>query len=272
MIFDDEFELEPTGCEAGAIIRGVDFSLPPSAATVEAIRRALIQYGVLVSRDNQLNEAQQIAFTGAFGGVTGHPLGRIGGAAPQDADENVFYLSNEPDGETAPDSSGGSLGWHTDLEYMPEPQVYSVLYGVEVPEEGGETEYCNLAAAYDALDEETKHRIEKLRAERQFMRKLAPVVHPIVRVLPGGRKTLYLSPGLTRRIEGIGETESQELLKRLFEHIVHERFCWKHRWQNRDVLMWDNRLTIHRRHGFDSRRRRVVRRTQTVGEPVIGVA
>ena len=266
-------ELEPTDRAAGAVVRGIDFSTTPEESTVDAIRQALTEYGVLLFRGNGMGEAEQIDFTRSFGEVTGHPLGRIGGNAPDEADANTFYLTNEPEENPADTAGGGELGWHTDLEYMPEPQVYSVLCALEVPPEGGETEYCNLRAAYDALDNETSERIEKLQAERQFVRDREPVVHPLVRVLPGsGKKSLYLSPGLTHRVVGLDEAESRALLDQLFDHIVQEPFCWKHEWQQGDVLMWDNRLTIHRRHAFDLSRRRVVRRTQTVGEPVVGVA
>jgi alpha-ketoglutarate-dependent taurine dioxygenase len=234
----------------------------------------MARWGVLLVRGSEIDEAQQLEFTRALGEITGHRLGRIGGRPPEGADPNVFYLSHEPVPE--PEMAGadeGSLGWHTDLEYMTEPQVYSVLCGVEVPAQGGETEYANLGAAYDALDEATRRQVDGLRAERRFTRRLPPVVHPLVRVLPGlGRRTLYLSPGLTRKIEGWDEPESGALLRRLFAHVTEERFCWRHRWRKGDVLLWDNRLTIHRRHPFDPRQRRVVRRTQTVGEPVVGVS
>jgi alpha-ketoglutarate-dependent taurine dioxygenase len=150
-----------------------------------------------------------------------------------------------------------------------EPQVYSLLFAVEIPDEGGETEYCNLTAAYEALDPELKRQLAPLRAVHAFVRRIPPVVHPVVRTHPiSGRKALFVSPGLTRSIEGMDEAESKVLLARLFEHSTEERFCWKHRWQVGDALMWDNRCTMHRRHRFDTTQRRIVRRTQTIGEPV----
>lgn len=170
---------------------------------------------------------------------------------------------------TKRDPGDGTLGWHTDLEYMPEPQVYSVLYGLEIPSQGGETEWCDLTAAYEALDEETKDRVQSWQVVRWYTRRIPQVSHPAVRRHPiTGKRNLYVSPSLCRYIEGMDQEEGKGLILDMVKHATQPRFCYVHKWREGDVLVWDNLCTLHRRHGFDVQERRVVRRSQTIGEPV----
>ncbi len=290
-----ELDLISTGQGTGAEVRGVNLRdlVPEDVAT--KLKAELATQGVLVFRDqSNLTEAEQIAFTGALGQTHGHPLPGIGGANPNaDASDLVFYLTNAVDGFEAKDADkpekdrihqpdherekkpsispgGGELAWHSDLQYMPEPQVYSVLYGIEIPSQGGETEWCNMTLAYAALDEATKREIEGLRSINWLTRRLDPVSHPIVRIHPlTGARALYVSPGLSRHIEGWDKDEGRALILKLTEHATRPEFCYSHQWRPGDVIMWDNRVTMHRRRGFDLAERRIVRRTQTVGEAVI---
>ncbi|MBT4486747.1 MAG: TauD/TfdA family dioxygenase [Rhodospirillaceae bacterium] len=290
-----KLDFRPTGQGTGAHVRGLNLREPVPEDVIVMLKAELATQGVLVVRGQaDLTEAEQIAFTASLGQTQGHPLPGIGGANPLDnASDLVFYLTNAIDGSEAKSPSdqrhekhhqagdkreknpsinpgGGELAWHSDLQYMPEPQVYSVLYGIEIPASGGETEWCNMTLAYAALDEESKREIEGLRSVNWLSRKLEPACHPVVRIHPAtGARALYVSPGLSRYIEGWDEAEGRALIGRLAEHATQPAFCYRHQWQPGDVTMWDNRVTMHRRHGFDLAERRIVRRTQTVGEAVI---
>ena len=287
--------LVPTGQGTGTEVRGLNLREPVPDTVVAMLKAELATQGVLVVRgQTDMTEEEQIAFTARLGETHGHPLPGIGGANPlANASDLVFYLTNAVDGfepkgagqsekerlrqpaggrEKNPSISpgGGELAWHSDLQYMPEPQVYSLLYGIEIPSQGGETEWCNMTLAYAALDDATKREIESLRSINWLTRRLEPVSHPVVRVHPlTGARALYVSPGLSRYIEGWDQEEGRALVLRLAEHATRPEFCYSHRWRPGDVAMWDNRLTMHRRRAFDLAERRIVRRTQTVGEAVV---
>ena len=131
--------------------------------------------------------------------------------------------------------------------------------------------WANGYAAYDALEEGIKRRLEGLRAvhlhPRPQQNPPVPASHPVFRTHPEtGRKVLYVCPDFTRRIEGIDEEESRALLDRLFSHGTEPRFVWTHKWRVGDLLMWDNRCTMHRRESFDNAQRRVMKRTQMFGD------
>ncbi|MEE2778581.1 MAG: TauD/TfdA family dioxygenase [Acidobacteriota bacterium] len=289
-----EVEFLSLGQGTGIQVRGLSLKEVPSAGLVDLLRIELAKEGVLLFRDQEdVSEEEQIAFTAAFGSTQGHPLPGVGGFDPvENAHPHTFYLThgiegynpqdaaanerkrNEERAENKHDKGGigeGELGWHTDLQYMPEPQVYSLLYGIEVPEGGGETEWCNMSLAYDGLEEATKERIAGLKAIHWYSRRIPPVLHPVVRLHPITRaKTLYVSPGLSRLIDGWQDDDGKALIQELAEHATQPRFCYLHEWRRGDALMWDNRCTMHRRRSFDTSQTRVVRRTQTEGEAVIG--
>ena len=257
----------------GVHVGGLSLSEEPSPETASLLKEKLATHGLLIFEPQDLKEEEQLRFTRAFGETIGHPVPGVGGGdANMESDKEVFYLINDPAKKSELEKKGradGALGWHTDLEYMPEPQVYSLLYGVEIPPEGGDTEWCNLCDAYDALEESMKQKIASLLAVRWYTRSIPQVSHPIVRRHPiSGRKGLYVSPALCKYIEDMDEEEGKALIAELSQHATQSRFCYVHRWSQRELLMWDNRLTLHRRHGFDVSHRRVVRRTQTKGEPV----
>ena len=293
--FNNDFCLVPTGQGTGMRVRGISLRDALSDNLVTTLKSELAVQGVLIfSGNNDLTEAEQLRFTRAFGQTCGHPLPGIGGKNPvQDSNQQVFYLTNaldggddkagrelkKPDveshsykreGNTSISRNDGELAWHSDLQYMPEPQVYSVLYGLEIPRQGGETEWCNMTLAYAALDDTTKREIEGLQSINWLSRKIAPVTHPVVRLHPlTGERALYVSPGLSRYIVGWDEDKGRQLIRKLTDHATRPEFCYCHSWTPGDVIMWDNRVTMHRRKGFDLSERRVVRRTQTVGEVVI---
>jgi alpha-ketoglutarate-dependent taurine dioxygenase len=268
------FDLKPDPSGTGADVEGLDLRMPPTATVIEALKLAMAEHGVLRFRGQDLNEEHQIAFAASLGTPIGHPEPRVGGKRPPDAKrDEVFYITHAIDeAETEEERRKNAIEafWHTDLEYMPEPQVYSLLYAVEVPPSGGETEFCNLARAYDALSDELKQRIAGLRAVHWYIRSIPAVTHPLVRVHPlTGKKSLFATPGLTRLVEGMDEAQGKALLAELFEVSTDRRFVWQQVWRNGDAVLWDNRLTMHRRLAMDPNGRRILRRSQTAGEAVI---
>ncbi len=268
------FQIHPHPSGTGADVTGIDMRHVPTDDVIDALALATAKHCVLRFREQSLDEAAQVAFVARFGKPQGHPAAYVGGKRPEGAErDDVFYLTHGVDAdldEEGRNKAATELHWHTDLQYMPEPQVYSLLYGVEVPPEGGNTEFCNMTAAYDALDDAMKLRVGGLQATHWYVRKIPPVTHPVVRTHPLTRKkALYVSPGLTRRIEGLSEQEGKELLELLFMHSTQRRFVWAQQWRAGDCVFWDNRCTMHRRLALDPNAKRVMRRSQTVGEPVL---
>jgi alpha-ketoglutarate-dependent taurine dioxygenase len=176
--------------------------------------------------------------------------------------------------------------WHTDSSYRPIPSKGAVLRAVELPPEGGDTLWVNMFAVYDSLNAETQARLATLTARHDYAypRSLAdlpalspaeqasvpPVEHPLVRTHPDGRKSLYISPVYAPTCNGLSDAESQRLLGELVDWATRDEFTYRHKWQVNDVVMWDNRCTMHRVMPFDwVTERRVMRRTALAGvDPV----
>ena len=140
------------------------------------------------------------------------------------------------------------MNFHSDLSYMPRPGTISLLQAIEMPQEGGQTQWCDCRAAHDALPEAQRQQLATLRAvdwhpvPEQNPRELAS--HPIIRLHPEtGRASLYVSPHLTSHVEGIGQSESPAILDGLYAHMGQPQRVWTHQWQVGDLLMWDNRPT-----------------------------
>lgn len=265
-------EIIPSEQAAGAEIRGVNLLEPILPEVREQIIQALADYGAIFFRGQSLSEDRQLAFTRAFGESMGHPIAKAENISfGEGSQPDVYYLKDEPElGYIGKKKLKGAVMWHSDLQYMPEPQVYSFLYSIEIPAKGGDTLFANLVAAYDALDESIKKRIENLQCVNWILRTMPPVVHPLVRKHPvSGRKVLYVSPTCSRSIVDMPHGRSQSLLRYLIRHVTKPCFVWRHVWQVSDLLMWDNRHTLHCRTAFDLCDRRIMRRTQTAGEPVI---
>ncbi|HUD52156.1 TauD/TfdA dioxygenase family protein, partial [Parvibaculum sp.] len=183
----------------------------------------------------------------------------------------------------------GALGdkeaeWHTDMSYVEEPPMASVLYSLEIPSKGGDTSFANMYKAYEALPAALKRAVEgrivnhdssttsvgELRAGAGAVTdvRLAPgAKHPMVRTHPvTGGKALYLGRRLNAYVEGLALDESERLLDALWAHCAKPEFSWTHKWRVGDLLIWDNRAAIHRRDGFDGNERRVMHRTQIKGD------
>jgi alpha-ketoglutarate-dependent taurine dioxygenase len=266
-----DWAVEPPLSPAGGVrIRGADLSRPLSPALQDAIVAAFLQHHIVVFPDQSLTREQQFAFSATFGEVEAH-RSRHSETKRYDV---AHVLSNlDADGNpVARYSPAANYHWHTDKPYRPIPPLMTTLYAVELPPQGGDTEFANMAMAYAALPEETKCRIAGLRVvfspkfETDPRRQVA-VDHPLVRTHPEtGRKGLYLGNHAIG-ILGMPEADGTALLDWLLEHATQRQFVYTHRWCVGDLVIWDNRCLLHRAvANYDmSRQRRILHRSVVRG-------
>jgi taurine dioxygenase len=267
--------IEPVTGVLGAEISGVDLSQPLGADLVAALRRALNEHHVLFFRDQSLAPAEQIAFGRHFGPLGTHPYVEANPDHPE-----ILDIVTEPDDRT---NFGG--GWHSDVSFLPEPDLGSILYAVELPPVGGDTLFANQHAAYADLSDTMRELIDPLvavhsarlqyggrgyaqRATAMETKEAAhaaasEVEHPVVRTHPEtGRKALYVNRAFTVGISGLTRTEGTALLETLFRQAVAEPFTCRFRWRPGSVAFWDNRSVQHYAlHDYKGHRRRMRRIT-----------
>lgn len=282
--------LQPT---FGAVVRGVDFSQPLAPDLFAEIEAAFNRYSVLVFPVQSITDEQQIAFSRRFGPLetstiyTGEKRRRL--QRPE-----VFDISNlDPDGQVMGRNdlkrlyNLGNQLWHTDSSFKYIPARASLLSAREIPPEGGETEFTDMRAAYDALPDEKRRQLEGLIAEHSIFhsrslhgftefndnvrREMPPVPQVMVRTHAGsGRKTLYLASHASHVI-GWPVERGRALINELIEFATQPQFVYQHRWRVGDMVMWDNRCTMHRGRPYDEARyRRVLHRT-TVSDEINSV-
>ncbi len=241
--------LSPAG---GAEITGVDLATPLMPESLAQIRAALLAHQFLVFPGQALSREAQYAFTAQFGEVEQHGGGRPGKR------QDVAHVTANLDADGNPSdrfAKGANYRWHTDKPYYATPPALTVLYAVELPPEGGDTEFANTRLAYDALPDDMKRRIAGLRVVFQweagrrpgyYANELPPVDHPLVRTHPDtGRRALYLG-NHAMGITGTAEDEGAALLDALLQHATQPRFTYAHRWRKGDLVVWDNRCLLHR--------------------------
>jgi alpha-ketoglutarate-dependent 2,4-dichlorophenoxyacetate dioxygenase len=272
-----------------AEVDGVDLTRPLSDADVAAIHAAMAVYAVLVFHEQKLDDAQQLAFTRSLGEIE-HAIGTslrgpdelrlpttFADVSNLDKDHQVFAR----DDRRRLFGLGNRL-WHSDSSFKVVPAKYSLLHARSIPSKGGNTEFADMRAAYDALDEETKKEIEDLVCEHSqiFSRqqlgftdftdeereRFKPVRQRLVRTHPStGRKSLYLASH-AGGIVGWAVPEARAFLRDLVEHATQRQFVYAHRWRVNDLVMWDNRATMHRARPFPAHEPRDMRRTTLVGD------
>ncbi len=269
----------------GAEVHGIDMRARLSPERFRALHDIWMEHLVLVFPEQHMSDEEHVAFTRYFGEPEiFHQKIIKSRSVPE-----IFRVSNvdddgvlmPPDHPTVQQVSLAQL-WHTDSSYRTVPCVGALLHGVEVSRTGGETQFTNLYATYEALPESLKKQIEGRQARHNFgnmhvLRPLKPLTEeekaampavwqPMVRIHPKtGRKSLYISPIYNDEVEGMGFAEGQKLIADLTAFAEQPQFVYKHRWEPDDVLMWDNRCTMHRVTPFDPRERRVMHRTTIVG-------
>ena len=271
----------PTGAALGAEIQGVDLSRPLDGDTFAAIDRAFNEHGVIFFRDQNITPRQQVAFTQRFGDIELNIFSERWSVAS--APEIVVVSNITENGKPIGIKRAGE-NWHSDMCYTARPPRGTMLYALEIPDlfglPLGDTEFASAAAAWDALPETTRKRIDGLRATFDFTgRKRAfpptpseiernpPVKHPIVRTHPAtGRKCLYVMRDDCTCIDGMDQDEAEATITALADHIVKPAFIYRHQWRPGDLLMWDNCTVQHRAiHDYDMPRRRLMHRTTMGG-------
>jgi alpha-ketoglutarate-dependent 2,4-dichlorophenoxyacetate dioxygenase len=270
-------------------VEGIDLRRPIDASIAAAIHEGMDRYAVLVFRGEPLTDEQHLAFTQALG-----PLESALGTSVRTATEyrlptTFADVSNLDQNHRVYEHNDrrrlfaiGNRLWHSDSSFKPVPAKYSLLRALRIPSKGGDTEFAHMGAAYEALDEETKALVEDLVCEHSqlFSResigftdftpeersRFKPVRQRLVRTLPRtGRKSLYLSSH-AGTIVGWPLPEARLLLRDLTEHATQRQFVYAHRWRVGDLVMWDNRQTMHRARPFPENEPRDVRRTTLRGD------
>ena len=284
------YEIRNLDAPLGAEIIGLDLSEGAGSADIARIRAALADRGVLVFREQaNLTPAQHVAFSRNFGPLEIH----VQHAFHHKQHPEILIVSNVvEDGKPIGLTDAGRY-WHSDLSYVAEPSLGSLLHARELPDEGGDTLFANMAAAYAALPSGVKARIDGLEAEHSYearnkiqqakygdlrpglseeqRAKVRPVIHPVVRVHPdSGRRALFVNEGFTTRIMGLADEESAALLRELFDFSVQERFIYRHNWVANDLIFWDNRQTMHLATPFPPHYRRRLNRTTVRGDVPVG--
>ena len=273
----------------GAEVEGIDLRKPLSRADADAIHEGMDRYAVLVFHDQDLTDDQHHAFTAALG-----PMEDARGSSLRNAADfrlpTTFADVSNLDGNNQPFGADdrrrlfaiGNRLWHSDSSFKATPAKYSLLRAVCIPSKGGNTEFAHMGAAYEALDQDTKALIEDLVCEHSqlFSRELIgfseftpeererfrPVRQRLVRTLARtGRKSLYLSSH-AGTVVGWALPEARLLLRDLVEHATQRQFVYSHTWRLHDLVMWDNRQTMHRARPFPAHEPRDMRRTTLKGD------
>ncbi len=279
-------EILPTGAALGAEVRGLDISKPLSEDDVTALKEAWADHIVLLFRGQHLTDDDLIRFSRHFGELDIAPASATDYAGAQEKSRpEIWIISNVVENGKPIGALGDKEAeWHTDMSYVDEPPMASVLYSLEIPDRGGDTSFANMYKAYEKLPAELKRAVEgrlanhdssttsvgELRAGAGAVldvRQAPGAKHPMVRTHPvTGGKALYLGRRLNAYAEGLELADSERLLDALWAHCAKPEFAWTHQWRVGDLLIWDNRVAIHRRDGFDGSQRRVMHRTQIKGD------
>jgi len=272
----DEIGVRPLSASIGAEIVGLDLSQPMSDALFAKVLDTWHQNLVILFRDQQLSEDDQVRFGARFGPPAVSHTKRFTTKNPA-----VMLISNiRENGQLIGALPDGEMHFHSDQCHQERPAMASMLYALEVPSKGGNTLFANAYKAYETLPESTKKKIEGRKALNAYdyqaaathrgtrLREGIPSCwHPAVRTHPAtGKKALYVNRLMTIAIEGMPEEESDRLLGTLFDHQEQPQFVYEHVWRPHDLLLWDNRCALHARTDFSAAERRLLRRLTILGE------
>ena len=278
------YATRPLSKSFGVEVLGFQLSGTPSGEDIIAIRKLWAEHKLLLFRGQSFDEAALVAFSRRFGDLEIHVREEY--LSPEHPE--VLYVSNiERDGRRIGILSDNEVGWHYDQIYLPKPAVGSLLMADTLPPEGGNTEFADMCAAWEALPTGTRAKLDGCLANQSYeafnsaysvptnntQKARSPDIrHPIVRTHPvTNRKALYLCPGMTTEIVGWDATESEEMLEFLFEWTTRPEFVYSHQWQPGDAVMWDNACTMHRRDPFDPQHERLMTRTTILPPPDLAV-
>ncbi len=248
----------------GAEVENFDMAAPLTSEVADELEQALATYGVLVFRDQDLTPEQHIAFSRRFGALEEHVLS----AALLEGYPEIYIVSNVVENGKAKGRAYAGTYWHSDMSYKPEPSMGSLMYALEVPEVGGDTMFANMYLAYERLSEGMRQMLDGLEAVHDFghadrvffsrredggrlnesqRQKVPPAQHPVVRTHPvSGRRALFVNEGFTSHFAGMTEEESRPLLDFLYGQAADPTLVYRHRWQHKDLVFWDNRCSMHK--------------------------
>jgi taurine dioxygenase len=275
----NQISVHPIAGTVGAEVHGVDLSQDLSDETIADIRAALLAHGVIFFRNQTLDHAAQKSFARRFGPIFVHPNFKGLGA-----DDEIVEIRRAPT-----DQKIVGEDWHADTTMMAEPPMGAILYGVEVPPYGGDTQFASMYAAYEALSGGMKRMLSRLRAVHSDHMVAGPAagrnarrttkiredaewrptvnLHPVVRTHPEtGRKSLFVNRSYVHRFEDMTEEESRPVLEFLFRHAERPEFTCRFRWENGSIAFWDNRCTHHIALNDAGPYFRHVRRVQLAGD------
>lgn len=257
-------ETVPLSEKLGVEIRGVDLTAI-DAETFAQVKDCFDVHGVVLIRDQTLNPDQLLHFARLFGPLEAHTLQQY--TLPGYPD--IYVLSNLEENGKPLGAHNEGIGWHTDLSYKQRPVMATMLYGIICPPEGADTLFADMSAAYDALPQATKDRLDGLKIHHSYQSWMATradraplteeqkaktpdVSHPLVRTHPAtGRKSLFIGTGTVYGIEGMPNPEGKALVDELVEYATGDQFVLAHKWRVGDVILWDNRRTLHTGTLFD---------------------
>lgn len=271
----------------GAEILGVDLRRPLDGEIRRAVHEAWMKYLVVVFPDQEITDAEHVAFTRHFGEP--EIFHQTSLHLRSDRVKEIFLVSNVDEngnlltpGEPSQKQLSSSRQWHTDSSYRPMPSMGSLLHGIEISRTGGITQFINMYMVYDDLPDVLRRQVEGRKARHDFAMlsrlvgspppsdaeraAMPPVWHPMVRRHPvTGRKSLFISSIYNDAVEGMEDVAARRLIEELSDFAAQPRYMYRHVWAPHDVLMWDNRCTVHAVTPHDPGERRVMHRTTIVG-------
>jgi taurine dioxygenase len=273
-------DVVPLSKHIGAEIRGIDLRDTLDAATMNAIHQAWLDHSVLLFRGQSFSQEDLLRVTGCFGELA--PLSRPPKFFPKGYSRllpNIMMISNiRENGETIGALPDGEMNFHHDQIHSEVPHNGTLLYSLEIPSYGGDTLFASGYAAYESLDPAIKHKLEGRRAFHHYnygtttrgdsrgVEAFSESVHPVFRTHDEtGRKAIYVNRLMTVRIEDMPQPESDALLNALFDHSERQEFVYRHVWRVGDLIVWDNRCSMHARDDFPSDQRRLMLRTTVRG-------
>jgi len=257
-----DITIKPLSAHTGAEILNVDLNRPVDEALRKKLNDAFIEHTVLAIRSQHLGPHEFLKAAQTFGEI--FPQHNTRFSVPECPE--IHYISNQDTFEDGKVYIPGE-GYHTDHSNDKQPPKATVLHAVKLPKTGGDTQFVNMYEAYDALSDKMKARIDHLQAAHVYQSSLSTrklmalkdetktkanveVMHPLVRTHPiSHRKALYINPIRIERIEGLEQAETAALLDELLEHATQERFQYRHKWLEGDMVIWDNRCLMHKANG-----------------------
>ncbi|WP_431284323.1 TauD/TfdA dioxygenase family protein [Humitalea sp. 24SJ18S-53] len=278
--------VRPSGRALGADIEGADLA-NLTDADFAVLRQAWLDHLVIRLRGVDIDDPTHVALSRRFGELDFNPGTRLTGKVYVEGIPEIVKISNiVENGKPVGELGAGEADWHTDMCFVDTPPSASLLRSLEIPAAGGDTSYLNMEAAYAALPEALKARVagRSIKHDAVYVssgkqrpgtvapasgdiRDIAGAVHPIVRTHPEtGRPSLYLGKRSNAYVLGLEVADSERLLDALWAHVLGGDFIWTQQWRLGDMLIWDNRCTMHRREAFESTERRLLHRCVVKGQ------